>query len=62
MAHAETCPICGGGGWYPPTFRTFQNTCYGCDGKGWVEVAQKEIEEFGRKLLESINNKGAKSV
>jgi hypothetical protein len=24
------------------------------------EIAQKEIEEFGRKLLESIKNKGDK--
>ena len=34
MAHAQTCPICGGSGKLP-------DVCHGCGGKGWVEVADE---------------------
>ena len=43
MAHAERCPVCYGSGKLQtgteaggtnPAF----NVCYGCGGKGWVEV------------------------
>jgi hypothetical protein len=35
MAHAETCPVCGGCGITPSTT---DDKCHGCNGKGWVEV------------------------
>ncbi len=33
--HAEICPVCHGAGRNPVGS---QVTCYGCVGKGWVEV------------------------
>ena len=44
MAHAQTCPICCGKGKLPNDGKTTDATepiCYGCDGKGWVEVADE---------------------
>ena len=34
--HAEKCPICSGSGKVKIGETKFP--CYGCDGKGWVEV------------------------
>ena len=41
MAHAEKCPICDGEGKYWPEGWCASEgaNCYGCNGKGWVEVA-----------------------
>ena len=50
MAHAEKCPVCDGTGEYrvkthvahiDDKVRLDAETvvCHGCDGKGWVEVA-----------------------
>ena len=42
MAHAQTCPICIGKGRLPNDGKTTDATepiCHGCNGKGWVEVA-----------------------
>ena len=36
MAHAEKCPICDGSGKTKVGKKKFP--CYGCDGRGWVEV------------------------
>ena len=40
MAHAEKCPICEGRGKYWPEgwCASEPADCYGCDGKGWIEV------------------------
>jgi hypothetical protein len=50
MAHAETCPVCGGTGIVDKkiavggTVReiTSNEDCHGCDGKGWVEVGRDD--------------------
>jgi hypothetical protein len=40
MAHAEVCPICHGKGVIPDEGGTSSvKTCHGCNGCGWVEVA-----------------------
>jgi len=47
MAHAEKCPVCDGAGRLPAycleressTLPPQTQTCYGCGGKGWVDVA-----------------------
>jgi len=47
MAHAERCPICNGNGTIKTTQDDgttlgsveLQETCHGCDGKGWVTVS-----------------------
>ena len=36
--HAEKCPICGGKGKLPTDTTVAEKDCYGCFGKGWVEV------------------------
>jgi len=39
MGHAEVCPICHGKGTIPTEDGTgATRTCYGCNGRGWVEV------------------------
>ena len=39
MTHAERCPICYGTGKVnDPTNHQLKMTCYGCGGKGWIEV------------------------
>ena len=42
--HAEKCPICEGSG--KATVGKTKFPCYGCDGKGWVEVG----DSFPRPL------------
>ncbi len=40
MAQAVICPVCNGSGKVNSTVDTtakFEQTCYGCGGKGWVE-------------------------
>ena len=39
MAHAEKCPVCNGTGKYLLEPDNREIACYGCDGKGWIEVA-----------------------
>ena len=42
MAHAEKCPICNGTGNLAKEMYPYEGTrqsCHGCNGKGWVEVA-----------------------
>jgi len=42
MAHAERCPICYGKGTIPDKYNTnTEHKCHGCDGKGWVSVADE---------------------
>ena len=45
MAHAETCPVCGGSGEkrkeIPGDCVTV--SCHGCDGKGWVEIGSDSV-------------------
>jgi len=45
MAHAETCPVCGGTGKKPDPkcMDDSYAKCHGCDGKGWVEVGNDNI-------------------
>jgi len=41
VAHAEKCPVCNGRGTVPPKDSITSGVevpCYGCNGKGWVEV------------------------
>ena len=49
MAHAETCPICGGTGKfrYPlldgsSSATPLESTCHGCGGLGWVTVQDRD--------------------
>lgn len=45
MAHAEKCPVCGGDGvvrWNASTPGVVTVQCHGCDGRGWVTVADSE--------------------
>jgi len=47
MAHAEICPICHGKGKLPDdskitAVREFKVTCYGCSGRGWIEVSDSD--------------------
>lgn len=47
MTHAERCPVCGGSGKikrepHPDsTGSGYEESCYGCFGKGWVEVSDQ---------------------
>lgn len=51
---AVLCPVCGGGGEAGDWLRGFpllttKSKCWGCDGKGWVEVSESNynpIREF----------------
>lgn len=36
-SQVHKCPVCDGGGNYPPNDYT-QRQCHGCEGKGWVVV------------------------
>jgi len=45
MSKAQLCPVCGGTGKITKQTvgtagDTFEVTCHGCGGKGWVEVAE----------------------
>lgn len=50
MAHAEKCPICLGKGKIAYTGKEAvipwieQPNCYGCGGKGWVEIQDQQPE------------------
>jgi len=50
--HAEICPICRGEGKVisktSTGFSTWPviDTCYGCNGKGWIEVKDEEFPTF----------------
>ena len=46
MSKAVTCPVCNGTGKYKETYNYSlcvyaEHTCYGCNGKGWVEVKEE---------------------
>lgn len=46
MAHAEKCPICSGTGRVNTDDKSIvggQIPCYGCGGKGWVEVQERTL-------------------
>jgi len=47
MAHAEKCPLCKGAG------TVKEKTCHGCNGKGWVTVAEEPEKE-----TKFVTNKG----
>jgi len=42
MSHAERCPVCHGSGkiWkgVGTSSTGYEDSCYGCNGKGWVSV------------------------
>jgi len=41
MAHAEVCPVCNGRGTVKEERITVaEKQCYGCGGKGWVNVEE----------------------
>lgn len=47
--HAEICPVCQGSGKYreyinyaTTTNASYERTCHGCGGKGWVTVSEYE--------------------
>lgn len=46
MAKAVKCPICDGTGQVPSVdeviFSDELDTCHGCEGRGWVEVAEAD--------------------
>ena len=49
MAHSERCPICYGKGKVTPdSVETSNNlvVCYGCLGKGWIEVGDDPIPYY----------------
>ena len=58
--HAEKCPVCEGGGLYPPSTPDVapfqpQRPCQGCGGKGWVAVVgldNESLKELHRQELE----------
>jgi len=49
MAKAVLCPVCNGSGQYEyssysngtSAIKTISQPCHGCNGKGWVEVAEE---------------------
>ena len=47
---AVLCPICGGSGeagdWLKGLPVTTKSLCWGCGGKGWVEVGLDDIERW----------------
>lgn len=42
MAHAEKCPVCDGEGKLVGLLPEDKVACYGCSGKGWVEVGVQD--------------------
>jgi DnaJ-class molecular chaperone len=54
MSHSEVCPVCKGlGKVFDATIPNYgittsniynQATCHGCNGKGWVQVEDTEIQ------------------
>lgn len=59
MAHAEICPVCGGKGKIPiptderSTAAPGEETCHGCNGKGWVQVGVEYLENK-KSFLQNI--------
>ena len=53
MAKAVLCPVCGGGGWAGDWLMglpvTTSSKCWGCGGKGWVEV--EDLSEQSTMLV-----------
>lgn len=50
--HAELCPVCHGTGKYKDySYSNYgsnifiENTCHGCNGKGWVTIENNKEEE-----------------
>lgn len=39
MSKAVTCPVCFGTGKWRKAIVDSEETCHGCGGRGWVEVA-----------------------
>ena len=52
---AVLCPVCEGKGklnlWNYNNFSLSQEKCYGCDGKGWVEVKEDKPIDLVEKLI-----------
>ena len=62
MPHAEKCPVCDGVGIVNRTrpvggITEYNIQCYGCKGRGWVEVAGEEmpIETEARESSVSLD-------
>ncbi len=53
MAHAEKCPVCQAKGTIPESgyASIIEIECYGCGGKGWVEVCDDTVS-FGDDLVQ----------
>jgi hypothetical protein len=43
MAHSEICPVCGGTGKKQNDTTFEKEACYGCNGRGWVEIQDNPI-------------------
>jgi len=46
MVHSEICPVCKGTGKYKKELKDVctlkEETCHGCNGRGWVEVGRDD--------------------
>lgn len=52
--HAEICPVCKGTGKYKEywdygtsTSASYEHTCHGCNGAGWITVTDDYTPELG---------------
>ena len=66
--HSEICPVCQGSGKYRKVIDpngmgykntsvglcSYETTCHGCNGKGWVVVDDNEIE-YGKITYNNFN-------
>ena len=70
--HSEICPVCQGSGRYRKVIDpngmgykntsiglcSYETTCHGCNGKGWVVVDNNEVE-YGRVTYGGFNMQDA---
>jgi len=54
--HAEQCPVCKGKGHDNKicVLDGFYTACYGCEGKGWVEV--RSTEELNEAMDQAVKD------
>lgn len=60
--HSEICPVCKGSGKYKEywdynttTGASYEHTCHGCNGKGWVVVPDVDNGDFFNRVTYKYN-------